>query len=125
MIKSKTNKLIKWNPILPKIQIWSITPLKLTKALSQGSKASSIILTTYFHGIGLINYKISNLGSNKNLDHSQVQILAILSTYTRELTFPFRISQLPQNTNKISFKYFIEHLMGAREISNSRITKIG
>ena len=29
-------------------------PMKLTKALSQGSEASLIVLTTYFHGVSPI-----------------------------------------------------------------------
>jgi len=37
-----------------RIQRWLITLLKFTQALSQGSKASLIILTIYFYGVSLI-----------------------------------------------------------------------
>ena len=65
--------------------------------------------------LGQLNYKNSNLRSNKNLDYSYVQILVILSIHTRQLTSPFIINQLPQNMDENSFKYFIEHLVGVRE----------
>ena len=44
-------------------------------------------------------------------------ILVILSTHTRQLTPPFKISQLSINTDETSFKHFIEHLVGTRENS--------
>ena len=50
-------------------------PMKLTKTLSQESEASLIVLTTYFHGLAQLNYKISNLRPNKNLDHFHVKYL--------------------------------------------------
>jgi len=43
------------------------------------------------------------------------EMLAILSTYTKQLTSSFSISQLPQNMNEISFKHFVEHMVGVRE----------
>ena len=89
--------------------------MKLTKALSQGSDASLIVLTTYFHGLAQLNYKISNLRPKKYLDYFHVQILAILPTHTRQLTSPLSISQLPINTDESSFKHFIEHLVGVRK----------
>ena len=69
--------------------------MKCTKALSQGSEASLIVLTTYFH----------------------VQILVILPTHARQLTSPLSISQLPKNTDESSFEHFIEHLVGVGENS--------
>ena len=50
-----------------------------------------------------------------NFDYSYVQILAILSSHTIDLTF--NTSQLSQNTDESSFKDFIKHLLGMREIS--------
>jgi len=44
-------------------------------------------------------------------------VLAILSTQTRQLTSPLSISQLPINTDESPFKHFIEHLVGVRENS--------
>jgi len=64
-----------------------------------------------------LNYKISNLQPNKNLDYFHVQILAILPTHTRQLTSPLSISQLPINKDESSFKHFIEHLVGVRDKS--------
>ena len=58
----------------------------------------------------------SNPRSNKYLNYSHVQILAILSTDTRPLISPFSTSQLPKNKDKSSFKHFIEHLFGGRKI---------
>jgi len=68
-------------------------------------------------GLVQLNYKNKNLGSNKNLYYSYVQILVILSTHTRQLSSPFSISQLSQNMDESSFKHFIEHLVGVRENS--------
>ena len=68
-------------------------------------------------GLVQLNYKNKNLGSNKNLYYSYVQILVILSTHTRQLSSPFSISQLSQNMDESSFNYFIEHLVGVRENS--------
>ena len=93
-------------------------PIKFTKALSQGSEASLIVLTTYFHGVrAQLNNKINNLRPNKNLDYFHVQILVILSTHTRQLTLPLSISQSLINTDESSFEHFIEHLVGVRENS--------
>ena len=44
-------------------------------------------------------------------------ILAILSTHTRQLTSPLSISQLPQNTDESSFKHLIEHLVSVGKIA--------
>jgi len=68
-------------------------------------------------GLAQLNYKISNLRPNKNLDYFHVQILPILPTHTRQLSSPLNISQLPINTDESSFEYFIEHLVGAKENS--------
>jgi len=68
-------------------------------------------------GLTQLNDKSSNPESNKNLHYSRVELLAILFTHTKQLTSPFIISQLPQNTNESSFKHFIEHLVGLRELS--------
>ena len=62
-----------------------------------------------------LNYKNNNPTSDKNLDYSHVQILTILSTHTRQLTSPFSISQLFQNTDESSSKHFIEYLVDMRE----------
>jgi len=51
------NQLIKPNPNLNKLyeDLEMIDcSMKLTKALSQGSEASLIVLTTYFHGVSPI-----------------------------------------------------------------------
>ena len=68
-------------------------------------------------GLAKLNYKTSNLGPNKYLDYFYVQILAILSTHTRQSTYPLSISQLPKNTDENSFEHFIEHLVGVKENS--------
>ena len=91
--------------------------IKLTKALSQGSEASLIVLTTYFHGVSLIKLQeltIYNLVRTWTIFISKK--LAILSTHTGQLTSPLSISQLPINTDESSFKHFIEHLVGVRKI---------
>ena len=66
-------------------------------------------------GLTQLNYKISNQRPNKNLDYFHVQVLAILSIHAKQLTSPLSISQLPINTDKNSFKHFIEHLVGVRD----------
>ena len=68
-------------------------------------------------GLTQLNYKISYLRPNKNLDYFHVQILVILPSYTRQLTSPLSISQLPKNTDENSFEHFIEHLVGVGENS--------
>ena len=91
-------------------------PMKLTKILSQGSEASLIVLTTYFHGaspIKLQELAIYDLTRTWTIFMSNK--LVILSTHTRQLTSPLSISQLPINTDERSFKHFIEHLVGMRE----------
>jgi len=60
VIKRKTNQLIKLNPNLAKLyrDLEMIDcPIKLTYAISQGSKVSLIVLATYFHGVVQLNYK--------------------------------------------------------------------
>jgi len=68
-------------------------------------------------GLVQLNYKNNNLTANKTLDYSHVQILVILSTYTRQLISPFSINQLSQNIDESSFKHFIKHLEGVIENS--------
>jgi len=65
-------------------------------------------------GLAQLNYKISNLGPNKYLDYSHVQILAILPTHTRQLTYPLSISQLPIKTDEKLFRAF-HRTPGGRE----------
>jgi len=68
-------------------------------------------------GLVQLNYKNNNQRPNKNLDYFHVQILAILSTHTRQLTSHLSISQLHINADESSFKHFIKHLVGVRENS--------
>jgi len=50
-------------------------------------------------------------------DYFHIRIPAILSTHSRQSTSPFSISRLLQNTDKGSFKHFIEHLAAMKENS--------
>jgi len=68
-------------------------------------------------GLAQLNYKISNLRPNKYSDYFHVQMLVILPTHTRQLTYPLSISQLPLKTDENSFEHFIEHLVGVKENS--------
>jgi len=91
-------------------------PIKLAKALPKGSNASLIVLTTYFHEVSPI--KLQEIAINDlTRIWTIVQILANLSTHTRQLSSPLSISQLPINTNESSFKHFIKHLEGVGENS--------
>jgi len=93
-------------------------PMKLTKALSQGLGASLIVLTSYFHEVSPIKLQemaIEDLARTWTIFMSQ--ILANLSTHTRQLTSLLSISQLPINIDESSFKHFIEHLVGVGENS--------
>ena len=65
-------------------------------------------------GLAQLNYKISNLGPSKYLDYFHVQILAILPTHTRQLTYPLSISQLPIKTDEKLFRAF-HRTPGGRE----------
>jgi len=76
-------------------------------------------------GLVQLNYKTNNFRSKKNMDYSHVQILVIISTHTRQLTSPFSISQLPQNMDECSFKYFIKHFVAMRKNSNFKHKKLG
>ena len=90
--------------------------MKPTKALFQGSEASLIVLTTYFHGVSPI--KLQELAINDLTRAWTIFMsnkLVILPTHTRQLTSPLSISQLPINTDESSFEHFIEHLVGVRE----------
>jgi len=51
---------------------------------------------------------------------SHVQMLAIISIRTRQLTSLFNISQLSENTYENSLKHFIKHFVGVKESSNFR-----
>ena len=84
---------------------------------TQGSEASLIVLTTYFHGVSPIKLQEIAMNDLTRTRTIHVQILGILSTQTRQLTSPLSISQLPINKDESSFKHFIEHLVGVRENS--------
>ena len=92
--------------------------MKLTKALSQGSEASLIALTTYFDGVSpikLVELAINDLTRTWTI--FMFNKLVILSTHTRQLISPLSISQLPINMDESSFKHFIENLVGVGENS--------
>jgi len=93
-------------------------PNETHQSLSQGSEASLIVLTTYFHGVSPIKLQelaVYDLTRTWTIFISNK--LAILSTHRRQLISPPGISQLPINTDEGSFKHFIEHLVDVRENS--------
>ena len=72
-------------------------------------------------GLAQLNYQNSNPRSNKNLEYSYVQILAIVSTHT----FHHQV-KCPQNTDENSFKHFIGHTWRVWEKSlNFSLNKVG
>ena len=68
-------------------------------------------------GLVQLNYKIAIKDLTSTSTIFMANILAILFTYTRQLTSPFSISQLPINPDKSSFNHFFEHLVGVKENS--------